>query len=135
MTNLDERIAKRKADGWVLSHWVVKRFDGLYASSCAWTSVRNAAHPFFSEIEAREKVHTGPSAKPVPVFVRTIRTKRGHSFSWALARMKEGKTVRRKGRPELLAMREGWLVEFYENTKVHSLNSCHIEASDWELAE
>ncbi len=76
-----------------------------------------------------------PRWREFAVWRRTIRTKRGHSFSWALARMKEGKTVMRIGNPSRLAMREGWLIDFYNNTKVQSIASEAIEANTWELAE
>lgn len=129
---LTERIAKRLADGWTLSHWVVKSHAGYLTGTCEWSRDPTYKARFRTHQDAQR---TNAEGRIVPVFTRTIRTNHGHGFGWALARMKEGKTVMRIGNPSRLAMREGWLIDFYNNTKVQSIASEAIEANTWELAE
>lgn len=136
--NLDERIAKRKAEGWEVGCWVVKLPNGTYLnrSHTGWTDAVSADR-FRNSANAVRVVETiqHKGAYASPIFTRTAKLKRGHGFGWALARMKEGKTVMRIGNPSRLAMREGWLIDFYNNTKVQSIASEAIEANTWELAE
>lgn len=129
---LDERIAKRKAEGWTLSHWVVKSHTGYLTGTR-----ERSLNPIYKArfLTHQDAQRTNAEGRIVPVFTRTIRTNHGHGFGWALARMKEGKTVRRPGKVDLLAIREGHLVDSYENTKVFLLSSEYIEANNWELAE
>ena len=137
---LDERIAKRKADGWEVACWVVKgSFDsGLYldARGMCWGS-RPYAGRFPSKEAAESTARIGDETKccATPVFARTIRTKRGHSFSWALARMKEGCWVRRR------SWNESYKIRFSvgELQDVNGLEpdvlSEDLLATNWELAE
>lgn len=144
--SLDERIAKRKAEGWGLDRFVVKRDDEskfYYFSGTGFVRELGFAKPYIS-IEAAsydQKVAAGfaSETKIVPVFSRTIKVKRGHSFSWALARMKEGKRVRAGRWDKRCSLRLG--DEFFytfvgcdgQSRKYELLS--YDAADTWELAE
>lgn len=132
---IDERIAKRKAEGWrhIGFHVRDKRTGELYAPCGRKTFETEQAFlyaPTFDTSKAK------PWQRIVPVFTRTIRTKRGHSFSWALARMKEGRWVRISLWPKAAKIRlhNEWITT--ENPqKDFQPQVCHIMSMEWELAE
>lgn len=142
--SLDERIAKRKAEGWTLDRFVLKRDDEAkfyYSSGTGFVRELGFAKPYIS-IEAAsydQKVDAGfaSETKIVPVFARTIKVKRGHSFSWALARMKEGKRVRRASwmRDSALRLNIGTMQFVYDGGAVGHITDAYALAQDWELAE
>lgn len=141
---LEERIAKRKAEGWTLSCWHVRRGNGIYScvdSYCDGTPrVRTLKHRYEIHQDALlDASKLGLGAVVIPVFTRTIKVKRGHSFSWALARMKEGKRVRMTNWiqggyvhivGDVLMSHGGQLVQWSGRDVVACVN-----ANNWELAE
>ena len=148
--SLDERIAKRKAEGWHLLCWVVKRMDREFGeqwligddlANGRWGMDSVFAKRFgtMNHGGASSTAKGYPGAYVAPVFKRTIKVKRGHSFSWALARMKEGKRVRAGRWDKRCSLRLG--DEFFytfvgcdgQSRKYELLS--YDAADTWELAE
>ncbi|MCH9836400.1 hypothetical protein K0U83_12095 [bacterium] len=139
---LDERIAKRKAEGWEVGCWVVKLPNGTYLnrSHTGWTDAVSADR-FRNSANAVRVVETiqHKGAYASPIFTRTTKLKRGHGFGWALARMKEGKRVRRASwenpRDSFGIDPEGEIIFGRHMNTLSVLDASHILATNWELAE
>ena len=130
---LDERIAKRKAEGWTLSHWVVKSHTGYLTGTR-----ERSLNPIYKArfLTHQDAQRTNAEGRIVPVFTRTIRTKRGHSFSWALARMKEGKRVRlATWNVDAEAYLSLGSVSFVRNGTHWNPSCAEMISTNWELAE
>lgn len=147
---IDERIAKRKAEGWRLLCWVIKRADremgdqwlmddeatnGRWASDSVFARRFGPNNPAGAGLIASS--HKG--AHIVPVFTRTIRTKRGHGFGWALARMKEGERVRASRWDKRCSLRLSdeffyTFVGYDGQSRKYELLSYDV-SDTWELAE
>lgn len=140
---LEERIAKRKADGWGV-HFIIKQGDNaLDADGYLWSRDDGYAWERYLTIDdakvSLSELDEPHHARIVPVFTRTIKVKRGHSFSWALARMKEGKRVRAGRWDKRCSLRLG--DEFFytfvgcdgQSRKYELLS--YDAADTWELAE
>ena len=139
---LEERIAKRKAEGWELSHWVLKRKDGLYlSSSIEWDTLLSKAvrlrdgrlWPEWITVE-----HTG-KAKKVPVFTRTIKVKRRRTYSfWQTCKMAmAGKKMRMCDPERDLVMTVGAVtrkVVWRVSAETVPVSEENINAR-WEIAE
>ena len=137
---LDERIAKRKAEGWEVSCWVVKLPNGTYLnrSHTGWTDAVSADR-FRNSANAVRVVETiqHKGAYASPIFTRTTKLKRGHGFGWALARMKEGKRVRRAQWSPEQWWENGVQVAFQTNDarRFENVSYTNMMADNWELAE
>lgn len=139
---LEERIAKRKAEGWRLLCWVVKRDDRELGEQWLMDEEVKHGHWGMDSVFAKRfgpQNHIGAGviasshkgARAVPVFARTIKVKRGHDFAWALARMREGKRVTRPcWRPLWLSTSEAEPSYYLNDMTIGDLI-----ATDWELAE
>lgn len=133
---LDERIAKRKADGWTCVGYIRRRSDGMYCTGGVHglSADRNRA-----AVYERPALELMPRWREFCVWRRTIKGARGHSFSWALARMKEGKAVRRKSWARTVLSLK--LTEFYFHFDGGAVatkpvvTETFLLAEDWELAE
>lgn len=102
--NLDERIAKRKAEGWTLDHFVVKRSDEskfYYFSGTGFVRELGFAKPYISIETAsygqKDAVRFASETKVVPVWSRTIKRHRTYSFWQACKMAMAGKKMRKIG--------------------------------------
>lgn len=139
---LDERIAKRKAEGWEVGCWVVKLPNGTYLnrSHTGWTDAVSADR-FRNSANAVRVVETiqHKGAYASPIFTRTIKLARGHGFGWALARMKEGKRVRASRWDKRCSLRLSdeffyTFVGYDGQSRKYELLSYDV-SDTWELAE
>jgi len=135
-------MTDRKPDFYVLKRiglddvpeWFTFDADGH-----VWDYQLTMRHRFVTEDDAA-KIAKKYGGSVVPVFCTSKRTEpkmRGHSFSWALARMKEGKRVRmaRWVSAAYVYVRENTPYFVNETKSDFRPDFCHIMANDWELAE
>lgn len=120
----------------MLSHWVVKSHTGYLTGTR-----ERSLNPIYKArfLTHQDAQRTNAEGRIVPVFTRTIRTNHGHGFGWALARMKEGKRVRRASwenpRDSFGIDPEGEIIFGRHMNTLSVLDASHILATNWELAE
>lgn len=140
---LEERIAKRKAEGWTLSHWVVKSGDlylneGRNGWGPKWAAGGYAARDWPDDIVAKFS-STGETCRAVPVFTRTIKAKRRRTYSfWQACKMAmAGKKMRMCDPERDLVMTVGAVtrkVVWRVSAETVPVSEENINAR-WELAE
>lgn len=92
----DERSEVRTPAFWRVVKYDVDDVRIFYASQPAWTSSPQMSVCFGSLQNAKD-VAFSYGGKVVPVYHRVVRKPKGHGVGWAVARLKEGKRVRRRG--------------------------------------
>lgn len=128
-------MTDRKPDFWVIKSNGADM--GYFERPGVWTRNKKTRARFSTEGEAIAVAYTG---RVVPVYCTSKRAEpkmRERSSSWALARMKEGKRVRRASwmRDSALRLNIGTMQFVYDGGAVGHITDAYALAQDWELAE
>lgn len=135
---LDERIAKRKAEGWGVAYWIVKNAsNGTVYSECEEMENADACLPLRWVDSAESLLDAGvvaeaEGAKVTPVFHRTIKRHRTYSFWQACKMAMAGKKMRRIDSPLTVENHSGSLR--WSDGSGLLVTETNINAR-WELAE
>lgn len=120
---------------------VVRDFSGVrqYRGDCGWTQCAALAMNFLSPGEAQAYLNrTLPGERIVPVYHRVVKKPKSHGIGWAVARLKEGKRVRRREwgvSPPSDYVQLLFCQLMVNGGRPYELGDRDLFGQDWELAE